>query len=56
MSTLAEVKSWIAEQLPALIAKYDVPAAAVGVRVAGEIIAAAARGRREPTDRPTLVP
>ena len=38
MSTLSEVKSWIAEQLPALIAKYDVPGAAVAVLAGGEVI------------------
>ena len=31
MSTLAEVQTWIADELPRLIEKYDVPAAAVAV-------------------------
>jgi CubicO group peptidase (beta-lactamase class C family) len=38
MSTLPEVKAWIAEQLPALIAKYDVPGAAVAVLAGGEVV------------------
>src|SRR3954470_14387642 len=38
MTTLSEVKTWIAEQLPALIEKYDVPGAAVGVLAGGEVI------------------
>jgi CubicO group peptidase (beta-lactamase class C family) len=42
MSTLSEVAEWIAEQLPALIEKYDVPAAAVAVLADGEMIDAAA--------------
>ncbi|MEP9361330.1 serine hydrolase domain-containing protein [Nocardioides sp. CN2-186] len=38
MSTLSDVKAWIAEQLPALIEKYDVPAAAVAVLAGGEVV------------------
>ena len=38
MTTLPEVKAWIAEQLPALLEKHDVPGAAVGVLAAGEVI------------------
>ena len=38
MSTLDEVKSWLAEQLPALIEKYDVPGAAVAVLAGGEVV------------------
>src|SRR5262245_59964558 len=37
MSTLQEVHDWIAEQLPALIEKYDVPGAAVAGLSGGEI-------------------
>jgi CubicO group peptidase (beta-lactamase class C family) len=42
MSTLSDVAEWIAEQLPALIEKYDVPAAAVAVLADGEVVDAAA--------------
>ena len=42
MSTLDEVKSWLAEQLPALIEKYDVPGAAVAVLAGGEVVDGAA--------------
>ena len=42
MSTLQEVREWIAEQLPALIEKYDVPGAAVAVLSAGELVEDAA--------------
>ena len=38
MSTLPEVKAWIAEQLPTLIEKYDVPGAAVAVLAGGEVV------------------
>ncbi len=38
MTTLHEVKTWIADQLPELIEKYDVPAAAVAVLAGGEVI------------------
>ena len=38
MSTLREVKTWIAEELPRLIEKYDVPAAAVAVLAGGEVV------------------
>jgi CubicO group peptidase (beta-lactamase class C family) len=37
MTTLSDVSDWIAEQLPALIERYDVPAAAVGVLVGDEV-------------------
>lgn len=42
MSTLSEVETWLAEQLPALIEKYGVPAAAVAVLKDGEVIDGAA--------------
>ena len=42
MTTLTEVKTWLADQLPALIAKYDVPGAAVAVLHDGEVVDAAA--------------
>src|SRR6478735_9524349 len=42
MSTLREVKAWIDEQLPTLIEKYQVPAAAVAVLAGGEVFDAAA--------------
>lgn len=38
MSSLSEVKAWIAEQLPVLIEKYDVPGAAVAVLAAGDVV------------------
>jgi CubicO group peptidase (beta-lactamase class C family) len=38
MSTLHEVEAWIAERLPALIEKYDVPGAAVAVLAGGEVV------------------
>jgi CubicO group peptidase (beta-lactamase class C family) len=38
MSRLREVETWIAEQLPALIEKYDVPGAAVAVLADGEVV------------------
>jgi CubicO group peptidase (beta-lactamase class C family) len=38
MSSLDDVRTWIAEQLPALIAKYDVPAAAVAVLRGDEVV------------------
>src|SRR6478735_10535734 len=38
MTTLSEVQTWIAEQLPALIEKYDVPGAAVAVLAGGEVV------------------
>ena len=38
MTTLHEVKAWLAEQLPALIEKYDVPGAAVAVLAGGEVV------------------
>lgn len=38
MSTLHEVEAWIAENLAALIEKYDVPGAAVAVLAGGEVI------------------
>ena len=42
MSTLSEVETWLAEQLPALIEKYGVPAAAVAVLQDGEVVDTAA--------------
>lgn len=42
MSTLSEVETWLAEQLPALIEKYGVPAAAVAVLRDGEVVDGAA--------------
>jgi CubicO group peptidase (beta-lactamase class C family) len=42
MSTLSDVAEWMAEQLPALIEKYDVPAAAVAVLAEGDVVDAAA--------------
>ncbi|UIJ33712.1 serine hydrolase [Allobranchiibius sp. GilTou73] len=42
MTTLKEVESWLGDHLPELIARYDVPAAAVAVGVGGESIDAAA--------------
>ncbi|MCB0897066.1 MAG: beta-lactamase family protein, partial [Nocardioidaceae bacterium] len=38
MTTLTEVKAWLADQLPALLEKYDVPAAAVAVLHQGEVV------------------
>ena len=38
MSTLHEVKAWLADQLPRLIEKYDVPGAAVAVLSGGEVV------------------
>ena len=38
MSTLPEVRTWLAEELPRLIAKYDVPAAAVAVLADGQVV------------------
>ena len=38
MSALHEVKTWIADELPRLIEKYDVPAAAVAVLADGEVV------------------
>ncbi len=37
MAKLDEVMGWVGEHLPALLEEYDVPAAAVGVLVDGEI-------------------
>lgn len=42
MSTLSEVETWLAEQLPALIEKYGVPAAAVAVLKDGAVVDGAA--------------
>ncbi len=42
MSTLEDVETWIAEQLPALIEKYDVPGAAVAVLAEGRVVDRAA--------------
>src|SRR5262245_36934525 len=38
MNTLTDVAEWIADQLPALIEKYDVPGAAVAVLSGGEVV------------------
>ena len=38
MSALHEVKTWIADELPRLIEKHDVPAAAVAVLAGGEVV------------------
>src|SRR4051794_11136724 len=38
MTNLSHVRAWIREQLPALIEKYDVPAAAVAVLAGGEVV------------------
>jgi CubicO group peptidase (beta-lactamase class C family) len=42
MTSLREVSDWISEHLPTLIEQYDVPAAAVGVMVDGEVVEHAA--------------
>ena len=42
MSTLEDVETWIVEQLPALIEKYDVPGAAVAVLAGGQVVDRAA--------------
>ncbi len=42
MTTLPEVQAWLADELPRLIEKYDVPAAAVAVLAGGEVVDAAA--------------
>ncbi|HEY0949219.1 serine hydrolase domain-containing protein [Nocardioides sp.] len=41
-STLREVQTWIADQLPALIEKHQVPAAAYAVLAGGEVVDGAA--------------
>lgn len=38
MTNLPEVERWLAEQVPALLEKYDVPAAAWGVLKDGEVV------------------
>ncbi|HEU5038448.1 MAG TPA: serine hydrolase domain-containing protein [Nocardioides sp.] len=38
MSSLSDVKAWLAQHLPALIEKYDVPGAAVAVLHHGEVV------------------
>jgi CubicO group peptidase (beta-lactamase class C family) len=38
MTKLGEASDWVAESLPNLIEKYDVPAAAVGVLAGGEVV------------------
>src|SRR5215471_19972134 len=38
MNSLNDVSEWIADQLPALIEKYDVPGAAVAVLAGGEVV------------------
>jgi CubicO group peptidase (beta-lactamase class C family) len=42
MSTLEEVETWIAEQLPTLIEKYGIPGAAVAVLAGGRVVDRAA--------------
>lgn len=42
MTKLAEVKAWIDDQLPALVARHGVPAATVAVTLGGEVVEAAA--------------
>src|ERR1700710_1270721 len=42
MTQLRDVSDWIAEPPPALIEKYDVPAASIGVQVDGEVVRHAA--------------
>ena len=42
MSTLRDVESWIAEQLPTLLEQHGVPGAAVAVLADGEVVDAAA--------------
>ena len=42
MTTLPEVKAWLADELPTLIEKYNIPAAAVAVLAEGEVVEAAA--------------
>ncbi|WP_249522771.1 serine hydrolase domain-containing protein [Modestobacter marinus] len=42
MTKLDEVGAWIREQLPALLAEHDVPAAGVAVLAGGEVVDAAA--------------
>ena len=44
MTTLTEVKAWLADQLPALLEKYDVPAAAVAVLHQGDEVVDDAAG------------
>ena len=54
MSALHEVKAWIADELPRLIEKHDVPAAAVAVLAGGEVIGLeklAQAARLHPHDR-----
>src|SRR5689334_6096773 len=38
MSSLSDVKKWLADQLPLLVEKYGVPGAAVAVLKDGEVI------------------
>ena len=60
MTTRTEVKAWLADQLPALLEKYDVPAAAVAVPHQGDEVVddAAGTSTRRPgsTRPPTTVP
>ncbi|WP_395696445.1 serine hydrolase domain-containing protein [Nocardioides sp.] len=42
MTTLTEVEAWLADRLPALLEKYDVPGAAVAVLHDGAVVDAAA--------------
>lgn len=50
MSALSEVKTWIAENLPALIEKYDVPGAAIAVLAGDDVIDHAAGVLSRSTD------
>lgn len=38
MATLSEIETWLQDRLPALLAEYEVPGAAVGVLFGGEVI------------------
>ncbi|GAA1574123.1 serine hydrolase domain-containing protein [Kribbella sancticallisti] len=38
MATLSEIETWLHDRLPALLAEYEVPGAAVGVSFGGEVI------------------
>src|SRR5262245_20255274 len=42
MSELNEIKNWLQERLPALLAEYKVPGAAVAVSAGGQVIDVAA--------------
>ena len=55
MPNLDEIGGWITEQLPALVAKYKVPGAAIGVYRDGEVFdfAAGSKVTSSPTPAPT---